>query len=75
MPLCMCVCCVQVFKAAGKGWGVRCSVDIPVGAVLCAYTGIIITDRCAVLCCAVEWGGEGVQPGEGGVCTALASTS
>jgi hypothetical protein len=37
--------CLQVFKVPGKGWGVRCSVDVPVGAVLCAYVGTVITDR------------------------------
>jgi hypothetical protein len=33
-----------VFKVPGKGWGVRCAVDLPNGAVLCSYIGNIITD-------------------------------
>lgn len=35
----------QVFKTESKGWGVRCAVDMPVGAVLCAYIGSVVTDR------------------------------
>jgi hypothetical protein len=34
-----------VFKVAGKGWGVRCAVDLPPGAMVFAYIGNIITDR------------------------------
>jgi hypothetical protein len=48
LPACLPVCllaCLQIFKVPGKGWGVRCAVDIPAGAVLCKYTGVVITDK------------------------------
>ena len=46
LDLTACSCpCLQVFKAPGKGWGVRCSVDLPAGAVLCKYVGVVITDE------------------------------
>lgn len=40
-----CVRCMQVFRVKDKGWGVRCSVDLKAGTVLCAYIGVIITDE------------------------------
>jgi hypothetical protein len=44
-----CVVCIlphlQVFMVRGKGWGCRCSMDIPAGAVLCRYIGVVITEE------------------------------
>ncbi|KAJ3575476.1 hypothetical protein NP233_g1070 [Leucocoprinus birnbaumii] len=34
---------IEIFKTAGKGWGVRASIDIPRGKVLGMYSGQIIT--------------------------------
>lgn len=34
---------LEVFKTRDKGWGVRCAVDLPAGAVLCRYIGLVIT--------------------------------
>jgi len=28
---------LQAFRVPGKGWGARCAVDLPAGAVLCTY--------------------------------------
>lgn len=50
---------LEIFMTPTKGWGVRCSVDLPPGAVLCRYIGLVITDR---------WGGG--QQAEGGARTA-----
>jgi hypothetical protein len=37
---------LEVFKvSADKGWGVRCSIDLPAGAFICCYIGKIITDE------------------------------
>jgi hypothetical protein len=36
---------LQIFKVPGKGWGVRCAVDVPAGAVLCNYIGKLTTDE------------------------------
>ncbi|GAB4822031.1 hypothetical protein N2152v2_009077 [Parachlorella kessleri] len=33
---------LEVFKVAHKGWGVRCSADIPVGSVVATYEGEVI---------------------------------
>ncbi|KAF6255206.1 hypothetical protein COO60DRAFT_1462324 [Scenedesmus sp. NREL 46B-D3] len=39
---------LEVFKVSGdKGWGVRCSADLPPGAFICCYIGKIITDEAA----------------------------
>jgi len=35
---------LEVFKTRSKGWGVRCSQDLPAGAVVCRYVGLIMTD-------------------------------
>jgi hypothetical protein len=35
---------LEVFKTRGKGWGVRCADDLPAGAVVCKYAGLVITD-------------------------------
>lgn len=35
---------LEVFKTRAKGWGVRCAGDLPAGAVLCRYIGLVITD-------------------------------
>lgn len=35
---------LQVFRANGKGWGVRPVKDIPKGTFVCEYIGEIITD-------------------------------
>ena len=34
---------LQVFWTGNRGWGVRCEVDIPVGAFVCCYVGKTIT--------------------------------
>lgn len=40
---------LEVFKTAdGRGWGVRCSCDIPIGAFICDYVGRLMTDAEAV---------------------------
>jgi hypothetical protein len=37
---------LEVFKvSAEKGWGVRCSIDLPAGAFICCYIGKIVTDE------------------------------
>jgi hypothetical protein len=37
---------LEVFKAGrDKGWGVRCAMDLPIGAVVCCYIGEVITDE------------------------------
>lgn len=37
---------LELFKAeGGKGWGVRCAVDLQPGSVLCTYIGEILTDK------------------------------
>jgi hypothetical protein len=37
---------LEVFKVSpAKGWGVRCGVDLPVGAFVCCYIGLVITDE------------------------------
>ncbi|WIA40211.1 hypothetical protein OEZ86_013596 [Tetradesmus obliquus] len=39
---------LEVFKvSAEKGWGVRCSCDLPPGAFVCSYIGKVITDEAA----------------------------
>lgn len=35
---------LEVFKTANKGWGVRCAEDLPAGAVVTKYIGLVITD-------------------------------
>jgi hypothetical protein len=36
---------LEVFKVSSAvGWGVRCSVDLPIGAFVCCYVGLVITD-------------------------------
>ena len=45
---------LEVFRTEDKGWGVRCSVDIPSGAFICEYVGEVLTDEeavCHVLFC------------------------
>ena len=40
---------LEVFKTEnGRGWGVRCSCDIPVGTFVCDYVGRLMTDIEAV---------------------------
>ena len=40
---------LEVFKTSnGRGWGVRCSCDIPVGTFVCDYVGRLMTDIEAV---------------------------
>ncbi|KAI3435941.1 hypothetical protein D9Q98_001999 [Chlorella vulgaris] len=34
---------LEVFRTASKGWGVRCTRDIPAGAFICSYEGCIIS--------------------------------
>jgi hypothetical protein len=37
---------LEVFKVSNAvGWGVRCSVDLPIGAFVCCYVGLVITDE------------------------------
>ncbi|GMH43785.1 hypothetical protein BSKO_11719 [Bryopsis sp. KO-2023] len=40
---------LEIFKTKKKGYGVRCSVDIPGGAYICEYVGELITDAEAEL--------------------------
>lgn len=40
---------LEVFRTSnGRGWGVRCSCDIPVGTFVCDYVGRLLTDIEAV---------------------------
>ena len=40
---------LEVFKTSnGRGWGVRCSSDIPIGTFVCDYVGKLLTDSEAV---------------------------
>ena len=40
---------LEVFKTSnGRGWGVRCSCDIPIGTFICDYVGRLLTDSEAV---------------------------
>ncbi len=40
---------LEVFKTEnGRGWGVRCSCDIPIGTFVCDYVGRLLTDTEAV---------------------------
>lgn len=41
---------LELFRTPAKGWGVRCAVDIPAGAFICAYEGELITSSEAVRC-------------------------
>jgi len=36
---------LQVFKTTHKGWGVLSIHDIPAGAFICSYAGVIMTDQ------------------------------
>lgn len=36
---------LEVFRTQGKGWGVRCSEDLPGGAVIGAYVGKVMTSQ------------------------------
>ncbi|WIA33831.1 hypothetical protein OEZ86_006940 [Tetradesmus obliquus] len=39
---------LEVFKVSRKvGWGVRCTEDLPIGAFVCCYVGLVITDEWA----------------------------
>ena len=39
---------LELFRTRATGWGVRCAVDIPAGAVVCSYEGEVITSTEAV---------------------------
>lgn len=40
---------LEVFKTSnGRGWGVRCSSEIPIGTFVCDYVGKLLTDHEAV---------------------------
>lgn len=40
---------LEVFKTSnGRGWGVRCSFEIPIGTFVCDYVGRLLTDSEAV---------------------------
>lgn len=40
---------LEVFKTSnGRGWGVRCSCEIPIGTFVCDYVGKLLTDSEAV---------------------------
>ena len=41
---------LEVFKTSnGRGWGVRCSCEIPIGTFVCDYVGKLLTDSEAVM--------------------------
>lgn len=36
---------LQLFKTKKKGWGVRCTNDLPCGTFICVYNGNILTEK------------------------------
>jgi len=36
---------LQLFKTTQKGWGLRCLDDIPKGAFICTYAGLLMTEE------------------------------
>lgn len=34
-----------MFRTAGKGWGVRSPRSIPIGAYVCSYIGVVLTEK------------------------------
>lgn len=36
---------LEVFRTGSKGWGVRCAVNIPIGAFVACYLGTVITSE------------------------------
>ncbi|KAG1680485.1 Histone-lysine N-methyltransferase SETDB1 [Nymphon striatum] len=38
---------LQLFKTAKKGWGLRILNDLPKGAFICIYTGLLLTEQVA----------------------------
>jgi hypothetical protein len=47
----------EVFRTTEKGWGLRCARDIPVGAFVCSYEGMllahkdVVSTQPAICCC------------------------
>jgi histone-lysine N-methyltransferase SETDB1 len=36
---------IQLFKTSQKGWGLRCLDDVPKGAFICTYAGLLMTEE------------------------------
>lgn len=46
---------LELFRTRSKGWGMRCTVDIPSGTFICSYEGELISSREAVSSAVGHW--------------------